>query len=228
MENLLSALNEVYTTDIQSKFHEIAEKLMYNYIIKKGEARYAIVEIEFYYYSPYHPDIITYPRNLSAGRWFFHQSGVDLTFDSKSTILDNKGFVTNSGEAIFGGILVRGLYNIDIPAYTFGPQKCVNILWQDLGAFSELDGYPTIERVPEGVILRRIQEYKRCINIEQDKEIDKVKEWAKRVGKKVDDMLESDLKKEFDKIINAKYRFFNLQNGEDPTSFTKIPTKARP
>lgn len=106
MENLLSALNEVYTTDIQSKFQEIAEKLMYNYIIKKGEARYAIVEIEFYYYSPYHPDIITYSRNLSAGRWFFHQSGVDLTFDSKSTILDNKGFVTNSGEAIFGGILI--------------------------------------------------------------------------------------------------------------------------
>ncbi len=27
MENLLSALNEVYTTDIQSKFHEIAEKV---------------------------------------------------------------------------------------------------------------------------------------------------------------------------------------------------------
>ena len=228
MENLLSALNEVYTTDIQSKFHEIAEKLMYNYIIKKGEARYAIVEIEFYYDSPYHPDIITYPRNLSAGRWFFHQSGVDLTFDSESTILDKNGYVINSREAIFGGILIRGLYDIDTHAYTFGPQKCVNILWQDLGAFSELDGYPTIERVPEGVILRRIQEYKRCINIEQDKEIDKVKEWAKRVGKKVDDMLESDLKKEFDKIINAKYRFFNLQNGENPTSFTKIPIKARP
>lgn len=78
------------------------------------------------------------------------------------------------------------------------------------------------------MIQRRIQEYKRCINIEKDKEIDKVKEWAKRVGKKVDDMLESDLKKEFDKIINAKYRFFNLQNGENPTLFTKIPTKARP
>lgn len=87
MENLLSALNEVYTADIQSKFHEIAEKLMYNYIIKKGEARYAIVEIEFYYYSPYHPDIITYPRNLSAGRWFFHQSGVDLIVNQQFLII---------------------------------------------------------------------------------------------------------------------------------------------
>ena len=64
--------------------------------------------------------------------------------------------------------------------------------------------------------------------IEQNKEIAKVKEWAKRVGKKVDDMLESDLKNEFDKIINAKYRFFNLQNGENPTSFPEIPSKARP
>ncbi|MBD5222593.1 MAG: hypothetical protein HDS71_00845 [Bacteroidales bacterium] len=228
MKNLLKALNVVYTTDIQSKFHDIAENLMYNYIIKKGESSYAIVEIEFYYHSPYHPDIITYPRNLRGGRWFFHQSGVDLTFDSESTILDKNGSVTNSKDAIFGGILIRGLYDIDTHVYTFGPQKCVNLLWQDLGASSELDGYPTLERVPEGVIQRHIQEYRRCINIEQDKEIDKVKEWAKRVGKKVDDMLESDLKKEFDKIINVKYRFFNLQNGENPTSFTKIPAKARP
>lgn len=237
MENLLNALNVEYTTDMQSNFHDIAEKLMYNYIIKKGKSSYAIVEIEFYYHSPFHPDIITYPRNLGSGRWFFHQSGVDLTFDSKSTRLKN-GYVTNPREAVFGGILIRGLYNynIDKPAYTFGPQKCVNTLWQDLGAFSESDGYPVIERVPEGVIRRRIQEYKRCINIKQDKEIAKVKEWAKRVGKNLDDMLESDfddmlesdLKNEFDKIINAKYRFFNLQNGENPTSFTEIPSKARP
>lgn len=232
MENLINELKVIHTTDIQSKFRDIAEKLMYNYIIKKGKSRYAIVEIEFYYYSPYHPDIITYPRNLRRGRWFFHQSGVDLTFDSESTKLDKNGFVTNSGEAIFGGILIRGLYDIDRPAdrpaYTFGPLKCVNILWQDLGAFSELDGYPIIERVPEGIILRHIQEYKRCINIKPDKEIAKVKEWAKRIGKKVDEMLDTDLKNEFDKIINAKYRFFNLQNGEDPTSFRKIPSKARP
>lgn len=229
MENLLKALNVIYAPDIQSKFRDIAEKLMYNYIIKKDKSRFAIVEIEFYYYSPNHPDIITYPRKSRCGRWFFHQNGVDLTFDSESTSLDNNGFVTNSEEAIFGGILIRGLYDIDNPKYTFGPQKCVDILWQDLGALSELDGYPTIERVPEGVVIqRRIQEYKRCINIKQDKEIAKVKEWAKRVGKKVDEMLDADLKNEFYKIINAKYRFFNLQNGENPTTFTQIPSKARP
>lgn len=41
--------------------------------IQKGKEIYEIVECEFYYYIPKHPDIITYKRNLDAGR-FISQS----------------------------------------------------------------------------------------------------------------------------------------------------------
>ena len=40
------------------------------------------IDIEFYWFSKNHKDTITYPRNCNAGDWFFHNSGVDLAFDS--------------------------------------------------------------------------------------------------------------------------------------------------
>lgn len=66
--------------DFFAYFEEIARLLMNNFVIAKGNVKYEIVEIEFYLYTPQHPDIITYPRAISAGRWYFHPSGVDLTF----------------------------------------------------------------------------------------------------------------------------------------------------
>jgi len=82
---------------------------MCNHIIKKGNLEYAIVEIEFYLFTNDHQDVITYPRVADAGRWFFHQSGVDLTFQSRDIEEDKDGNFTFEENASFGGILIRAI-----------------------------------------------------------------------------------------------------------------------
>ena len=112
----------------KSILEERAKMLMGHYCIKKEDAYYQIAEIEFYYYGPNHPDIITYPRTCSEKQWFFHQSGVDLTIESNQ-----------KGESIkFGGILIRSLKKYDgnwnYIKTICGPQKCVNELFDVLDA----------------------------------------------------------------------------------------------
>ena len=114
----------------ESKLEECAKKLMGEYCIKKTDFFYQIAEIEFYFYSPNHRDIITYPRRCSKKLWFFHQSGVDLTIDS------SEGF--EGQNPCFGGILIRSVIKYDNAGEKqetiCGPQKCVNELFDVLNA----------------------------------------------------------------------------------------------
>lgn len=219
MDELKGALQEVNWGNPQVSFVRIAEILMGKYAIKKGNKRYAIVEIEFYLYSKDHKDYITYPRKIEAGRWFFHQSGVDLTF--------------KSDDISFGGILIRGLYKLfpvdnNEERYIFGPQKCVNELWDNFSAFeSSAEEYPVIV-VHENEL--NIVQCKRCINIKEALRIQKIKDWAKRLDKK--ELSEAEAKDYITKMFENKdtqlYRFFNLPDNEDPYTFKKIPTASRP
>lgn len=105
---------------------DIASLLMNECVISKGNASYEIIEIEFYLFTPDYPDVITYPRNCTAGQWFFHQSGVDLTFKTTSNQ--------------FGGILIRGLREVgENGKQIFGPLNCAYRLW---------DVFNGLERVP--------------------------------------------------------------------------------
>ena len=81
-------LSNVEINNIEQRFEEIAKHLFQGYCIKKGNDQYKLLEIEFYYYTKDFEDIITYPRNVSSGKWFFHDSGVDITFESKCTDTD--------------------------------------------------------------------------------------------------------------------------------------------
>lgn len=229
--------------DVHSKFKKIAENLMCDYIIKKGETRFAIVEIEFYLYSDNHRDYITYPREIEAGRWFFHSSGVDLTFQSKGISLiyqNGKEQYTLQKDVIFGGILIRGLYNLNSnenknknDMYIFGPQKCVNLLWDKFNAFESSDEeYPVLVPVTEKdkISKSKFVWCKRCINIEKKNKLSKITEWSRRLGK-VDisgKELEKYKEEMFDNSDTQLYRFFNLQTDEDPRKFTKIPYASRP
>ncbi len=58
--------------DYDNFFAEIAQELMCNYVITTDKTLYEIIEIEFYLYTPEHRDVITYPRIIDEGRWFFH------------------------------------------------------------------------------------------------------------------------------------------------------------
>jgi hypothetical protein len=96
-------------------FSETAKELFTNWTILANGTEYEIVEIEFYYDSPLdeHLDPFIYDdirnRNLKFGTWFFHYSGVDITFgdDVRSR----------------GGILIRGIYDKQGDRYVIGPLK---------------------------------------------------------------------------------------------------------
>ena len=115
----------------ESTLEECAKRLMGKYWIKKPDFFYQIAEIEFYFYSPKHRDIITYPRKCPEKLWFFHQSGVDLTIDCSN------GF--EGQNPCFGGILIRSIIKYDDKngkelETICGPQKCVNELFDVLNA----------------------------------------------------------------------------------------------
>ena len=107
LKRKLSQLNgESDLGEIRLACHEIAEDLFKNYHILKGTQEYYFVNIEFYFCNKNHFDFITYPRRLDEGKWFFHQSGVDLTFRSVYSDYGTKMVDVNK-DFHFGGILVR-------------------------------------------------------------------------------------------------------------------------
>lgn len=222
METLKKLLSDTGNEDLQVWFQTIANELMCNHVIQKGERQYAIVEIEFYYYSPEHRDVITYPRQMKSGRWFFHQSGVDLTFGSYS-ITDKSGYKN----AQFGGILIRGLRKLDDGKYIFGPLKCIDELWDNFDAFgttAEVE-YPVLKE-HKAVASSNLRACKRHIAIKKDKQHDKVKEWAGRLGLGLSDIgtYEDDLFNNPEKYL---YRYFNLPEYSS-SILNNIPSNARP
>ena len=113
---LLSKENfSVCDTDdtVYQKFKEIAEILLNRTAIRKGHKTYHMKDIEFYLYKNDHRDIITYPRTCEAGQWFFHSSGIDLSFESNVTMQPNEYDLFQpilDSSSFFGGILIRQIY----------------------------------------------------------------------------------------------------------------------
>ena len=105
------SLLEKGVNGLEEKFDEIAKILLTKTKIVKGIREYYITDIEFYLYCDGHEDIITYPRNCEAGEWFFHDSGVDISFGSNSSFEDGKAKIPNN--SFFGGILLRGISLIE-------------------------------------------------------------------------------------------------------------------
>lgn len=196
--------------DYDNYFAEIAKELMCNYIITTDRASYNIVEIEFYLYTPDHQDIITYPRIIDEGRWFFHQSGVDITFRSTKTV--------------FGGILIRGLRKNNVE-YIGGPLKCVNELWHDFDAFST-NGYPILIYRPGKFDPNKLWRGKRWIKIKEADIAKRVNKWKTQVG--LDEKFDSDksVNDKFNTITSHLYRYFYLS--EDEIKSLESSYSARP
>jgi hypothetical protein len=118
-------------------FTSITERLLNHSHLRVGRQLYRLVEIEFYYWSPTHPDPFTHrdPIQFDIGHWYFHRTrgvyrggsfkGLDLTF--------------GHGDAS-GGILIRGLETPD-GRLIDGPSLCVDHLLDATGAatVAELD-----------------------------------------------------------------------------------------
>lgn len=186
--------------EILTEFKEVAELLMNWCSIKKGEKEYEIVDIEFYMYNSKHPDVITYPRVMEMGRWFFHSSGVDLTF--------------RSTHDRFGGILIRGIRNVnDDNDQILGPQKCVDSLWDNFNAFD--NHYDTDYPIISSSVNPRSKEIMQCprwISLPKGKtEIDKIKEWKERTKGNICVLDVSD-EALVELVFHSPYRFVKINS----------------
>ena len=145
--------------DPVAEFEKLANGLMKNFQIEKGDKRlYWITDLEFYIYTDSHRDIITYPRNCEAGRWFFHASGVDISFESKVGIAPHpksqKMMPYLDKTAVFGGILIRGIIDNDGALPVNGPMNVCDTLFDQFDAFDAPDNFPQIK---EASIPRNVQ-----------------------------------------------------------------------
>ncbi len=113
-----------------NKFEEIAFNLLNNFVIRKGDKLYRMVEIEFYYNLTDTANI-TYERITEAGEWFNHDFGVDLTF--------------KSDENSYGGILLRSIECEE--KFFYGPIKTRAKLFQ-FDALGENNEVPMLEYYP--------------------------------------------------------------------------------
>lgn len=146
-----SLRNEILQNGYQKTFYEIAKILLNKVAICKGEKIFYIKDIEFYLYENNHRDIVTYPRICKAGQWFFHPSGIDISFESSVDVKSNdyKLFQPILREdAFFGGVLIRAIYPADkAPSdackYSLdGPHKVEWALFDCFDAFNETTNFP--------------------------------------------------------------------------------------
>ena len=146
-----SLRNEILQNGYQKTFDEIAEILLKQVAIRKGEKIFYIKDIEFYLYENNHRDIVTYPRICKAGQWFFHPSGIDISFESSVEVNSNDYELFQpilNEDAFFGGVLIRAIYPADkAPSdackYNLdGPHKVEWALFDSFDAFNEVTDFP--------------------------------------------------------------------------------------
>ena len=198
--------------EVFNEFMGFATSLMKNFQIEKGDNRYWMTDIEFYIYTDSHRDIITYPRNCEAGRWFFHASGVDISFKSKVELKEHPKkrqmmpYLTK--DAVFGGILIRkivmdGNPSIEAP----GPIKVIDELFDQFDAFDKPGDFPKIVEAKESRGVRVIPDEDGRYGL-KDNAIEKVKSIRYNyIGIDETHFKEGDLEAEYSKYLKAKYRF---------------------
>lgn len=135
----------------QKVFDDIAKILLNKVAICKGEKIFYIKDIEFYLYENNHRDIVTYPRICKAGQWFFHPSGIDISFESSVDVKSNDFELFQPilrEDAFFGGVLIRAIYPADkapSDAHKYnldGPHKVEWALFDSFDAFNEVTDFP--------------------------------------------------------------------------------------
>ena len=126
---------DMNTSDIEERFEQIAKMLFERFAVQKGETKYLFKEIEFYFYSKNHRDIITHPRLSKPLCWYVNDfGGIDLNFASnikRESIANGKGknvekYVLDDS-TYFGGILIRQLISEDGCEVLNGPWACAEL-----------------------------------------------------------------------------------------------------
>jgi hypothetical protein len=118
---------------LENKFAEIADALLNDFAINRGEETYRFVEIEFYHnITDDDGKKITYKRGLANScDFFFHPSGVDLCFES-------------NGES-YGGILIRSIQSTNGKGtFINGPGRVADTLFDKFSAIHIPSDFPQL------------------------------------------------------------------------------------
>ena len=124
---ITSTDREEIINQIPNLFYKIAKMLFERFDIRicdreKNKHYYSFAEVEFYYHKKgildRDVDNCVYPRTCEAGKFLWHDTGVDICFKSECDIEDY----------YFGGILIRSLIDNDNKQIIGGPGRCANEL----------------------------------------------------------------------------------------------------
>ena len=118
LEELSQKLCKKNINNYQVVFSEYANKLMNEYCLKVDDKKYNLIEIEFYFYDKEnHPDPYIYcnEKQKECGEFYFHGSGMDITFGNR---------------ICYGGILIRSIMNEE-GQYINGSLKLLEELFCD-------------------------------------------------------------------------------------------------
>jgi hypothetical protein len=98
--------------NIDEDFSRIASDLMNKWILLVENTQFRITELEFYYKCESHNDPFTHghEQQRKSGKWYFHGSGIDLTFGT---------------DEYYGGILIRAIFNLDTKMFIYGPLNII-------------------------------------------------------------------------------------------------------
>ena len=205
---------------IDKKFEELAHFILEKTAIQKGDKLYFINDIEFYFYSDNHRDIITYPRNCKAGEWFFHPSGVDIALESNVEMtVTSKGVrkAKLSNEAKFGGILIRGIslvspeeFEDEAKIKLDGPIKVMDTLFDKFDAFDKPNNLPKLiyDNTPRGTAkLKNNNGIRHNLLNKKKNPKDKVNSIMENYTNNKDYAQKENLVSFFKHFLNAPYRF---------------------
>lgn len=116
---------KIIAETLEQDFDRIANDLMNHWVLAVNEHHYRITEIEFYCKSVAEDGIIIdkythgHPEQLKSGTWYFHGSGLDLTFGTAE---------------YYGGILIRGLQRIKDEKHITGPLNSITEILGSIGS----------------------------------------------------------------------------------------------
>lgn len=123
VHKLLHAFSPEYSIDnFDEKFDEIACYLTNYTALNVNLKPYRITELEIYYYHPVlHPDpyVHKHPLQLTNAQWYFHGSGLDITFGSY--------------DSIYAGVLIRGIKDLEQNRYIDGPLNVIAEIFKRVG-----------------------------------------------------------------------------------------------
>lgn len=113
--------------DIEKSFDTIAYSLTNFLVLRVNDKLYRITEIEIYYFNnKSHPDPYVHKddRQTTQAKWYFHSSGVDITFGE---------WDEEKRKRIYAGILIRGVKDIEESRYIDGPLNVVSEIFDQFG-----------------------------------------------------------------------------------------------